>query len=271
MAPALWPAEENSANAALVALFKKEIQLQQVSLLGAGVLLVLHIGIIILRTCHKFPRESAGEILTIIFWMLWLVLPVIVSAMVIAEERRLGVMEGQLTLPASRRMQFAIKCVVAMFLGIFLGGVMPCLLEAIEVNTGMFHSDLKDWPFIIASIMGLSAWLSLAGFFASSMAKNFLQAVGFAIATFMFSSIVFPAFTGGRMVFFDSIPLHSLLPLVIAVPTLVITMLWLAYSNYKNFRDGWQALRRSLLVFVGMIVFVAVSSTLIYNRAWEIV
>jgi hypothetical protein len=262
-------AEEIRQRRPLVALIKKEIQLQQVSLLGAAVLLVLHTGVIILRTCHKFPRESAGEMLSIIFWMLWLVLPVIVSAMAIAEERRLGVMEGQLTLPASRRVQFAIKCLVAMFLGVFLGGVMPCLLETIGASTGMFRDGSKDATPMVAAIIGLSVWLSLTSFFASSLAKNFLQAVGFAIATFMFSSLVFPAFANGRMFFFDNIPLHSFLPLVIAVPTLVITMLWLAYWNYKNFRDGWQAFRRSLLVFVGMLVFVAVSSAMIYNRAWE--
>jgi hypothetical protein len=261
--------EEIRRRRPLAALIKKEIQLQQVSLLGAAGLLVLHIGVVILRTFHKFPRDSAGEILTTIAWMLWLVMPVLVGAMAIAEERRLGVMEGQLTLPASRRMQFGIKCFMAMFLGIFLGGVMPCLLEAIGASTGMFrHENMGATP-MVAAIIGLSAWLSLAGFFASSLAKNFLQAVGFAIATFMFSSLVFPAFTSGRMIFFDSIPLHSMLSLVITIPTLVITMLWLAYWNYKNFRDGWQAFRRSLLVFVGMLVFVAVSSAMIYNRAWE--
>jgi hypothetical protein len=91
------------------ALLKKEIQLQQVSLMGAAGLLVSHIGVLVLRNNHKFARESAGEILTTIFWILWLVMPVLVGAMAVAEERRLGVMEGQLCLPASRRLQFAIK------------------------------------------------------------------------------------------------------------------------------------------------------------------
>ena len=49
-----------------------------VSLWLAAGLLVLHIGVIVLKTNHKFARDSAGEILTSIFWLLWLVLPVMV-------------------------------------------------------------------------------------------------------------------------------------------------------------------------------------------------
>jgi len=264
------PVDEIRRRRPLAALIKKEIQLQQVSLLGAAGLLILHIGVIILRAHHKFPRDSAGEILTTIAWMLWLVMPVIVGAMAIAEERRLGVMEGQLCLPASRRGQFVIKGLLTLFLGVFLGGAMPWLVEMAGGGFRMGHMSKDDNLTIMLGLFGLSLWLSLVSFFASSMARNFLQAVGFALATFMFSSLVFPAFTNGRMIYFDSIPLHSILPLVIAGPTLAITLFGLAYWNYKNFRDGWQALRRSLLVFGAMLLFVMFGSTAIYNRAWEV-
>ena len=118
----------------IFALLKKEFQLQQVSLLGAAGLLVLHVGVLVLRSHHKFAKDSAGEILTSIFWMLWLVLPVMVGAMTVAEERRLGVMEGQLCLPVSRRVQFFIKGLLALFLGTLLGGVLPMLLETVTHN-----------------------------------------------------------------------------------------------------------------------------------------
>jgi ABC-type transport system involved in cytochrome c biogenesis ATPase subunit len=80
----------------IFALMKKEFQLQQVSLMGAVGLLALHIGIIALRKYHQFARDSAGEVVTCIFWILWLVMPVIIGCMAVAEERSLGVMEGQL-------------------------------------------------------------------------------------------------------------------------------------------------------------------------------
>jgi hypothetical protein len=154
-------------------------------------------------------------------------------------------------------------------LGVLLGGVMPMLLETIGSANGAWKPG-SDAGGMVLAIVGLAAWLVLVSFFASSLAKNFLQAVGFAIATFAGSAMIFPAFANGRMIFFDSLPMGSILPLVIAVPTLIVTFLLLSYLNYKNFRDGWHLWRRSLLALAGSILFVMVSSMAIYNRAWEI-
>lgn len=261
-------AESPRSHRPVFALVKKEILLQQVALTGAAGLLVAHVGIIVLRANHQFPKDSAGEILTKIFWLLWLVLPVIIGSMSIAEERRLGVTEGQLCLPASRRIQFVIKGFTTFFLAIFLGGVMPCLLETVGPSGIIQYESVPAG--ILSGIVGLSFWLSLVSFFASSLARNFLQAVGFAIGTFIISVLIIPAVAHWRMLFFDSLPINTVLPLLIAVPTLIATLLVLAYLNYKNFRDGWFLLRRSLLVLASATVFVATSSVVIHNRAWEI-
>jgi len=257
----------------IFALLKKEIQLQQVSLLGAAGLLVLHLGVVVLRTHHKFARDSAGEILTSIFWMLWLVLPVITGAMTVAEERRLGVMEGQLCLQVSRRLQFIIKGMLAVLLGTFLGGVLPMFLETVTQNQ-VFRSPEHPGAFEIFSmqlfITALAAWLALVSLFASSLARNFLQAVGFAIATFVGTTLLGSALIGGRMFFLDTIPAHSVLPVVIAVPTVIVALLWLAYLNFKNFSDGWHLWRRNLLGLAGACVLIIVTSAALYNRVWEV-
>ena len=256
----------------IFALVKKEFQLQQASLMGAVGLLALHIGVIVLRKYHHFAKDSAGEILTAIFWMLWLVMAPVIGSMAVAEERRLGVMEGQLCLPVSRRVQFAIKGFLTLFLGILLGGVMPMLLETIAMRFGannpMFTPEMGLWfPF---GIVAFSAWLILVSFFASTLAKSFLQAVGLAIATFFGCMLLIPIFTSNRMILFDSISVHSILPLVITVPTLIITLLWLAYLNFKNFRDGWPLWRRNLLGFAGAFAFIVVTTIAVYHRAWEV-
>jgi hypothetical protein len=262
----------------IFALIKKEFQLQQASLMGAVGLLALHIGVIVLRKYHPFAKNSAGEFLTAIFWMLWLVMVPVIGSMAVAEERRLGVMEGQLCLPVSRRVQFAIKGFLTLFLGTFLGGVMPMLLEDIgigfgaqnpvfmpEVHTGEFGILLFQLGFV-----AFVAWLVLVSFFASTLARSFLQAVGLAIATFFGCLLLIPIFTSNRMILFDSISVHSILPLVITVPTLIVTLLWLAYLNFKNFRDGWPLWRRNLLGFAGAFVFIVVTTIALYHRAWEI-
>jgi hypothetical protein len=259
----------------IFALLKKELQLHQVSLMGAVGLLALHISLIVLRKYHHFAIDSAGEALTAIFWILWLVLPAIIGSMAVAEERRLGVMEGQLCLPVSRRVQFAIKGCLTLFLGILLGGVMPILLEGIAVGLGA-HSpiftpgaDTEDLGVLFPlGIMAVSAWLVLLGFFASSLARSFLQAVGLGIATFFISFALL--ITNGQTIFQGFMSVHSFLPIIIGVPTLIVTLLWLAYLNFKNFRDGWPLWRRQLLGFAGAFVFVIVTSLALYHRAWEI-
>jgi hypothetical protein len=164
-----------------------------------------------------------------------------------------------------------------LFLGILLGGVMPMLLETIGVSLGAQNPAFPSVNHTIEfglSVFALgtaafSTWLAVVSFFASSLAKNFLQAVGLAIATFFGCLLLIPAFTSDRMIFFDSISVHSALLLVIAVPTLIVTLLWLAYLNFKNFRDGWPLWRRNLLGLAGAVVFIIVTTIALYNRAWE--
>ncbi len=124
----------------IFALLKKEFKLQQVALTGAAGLLVLHIGVIVVRETREFARDSISLALAGIFWVLWLAMPPIIGSVAVADERRLGVMEGQLCLPVSRRVQFAIKLVLTILLGTFFGGVMPMLVERVAVELGSLHS-----------------------------------------------------------------------------------------------------------------------------------
>jgi hypothetical protein len=254
----------------IISLVKKEMQLQQVSFLGAAGLLVLHIGIVVLRTHHKFDRDSAGEVLTSIFWMLWLVLPVVIGGMAIAEERRLGVMENQSCLPVTRRVQFIIKCLLAVLLGVLFGGVMPYLLETIGKGSNVWSSSSNDVLSLGLIVTGLSLWLSLVSFFASSLARNFLQAVGYAILTAIVTASMLSALVHGRMFFLDYMPVFFFLPVIVAVPTLIITLLLLSSRNFRDYCEGWPLWRRNLLGLGGALVFTIVASAALYNRVWEV-
>ncbi|MGA2245511.1 MAG: hypothetical protein ABSH48_10960 [Verrucomicrobiota bacterium] len=262
----------------LVALIKKEIQLQQGVLTSALGLLVLHAGMIGLRALHKFPPNSAGELFTSIWWMFWLVLPALLGSIAIAEERKLGVIESQFCLSASRRTQFAVKACVTLGLGVLLGGVMPILLEGIGLALGSpnaaFSSaghplDYSGLLMLLYGAMAFSAGVTVVSVFASSLTKNFLQAIGAAFVTFVGLMMVAPILTSRQMVFNDSSAPHSILPLVIAVPTVVVTLVWLAYLNFKNFRDGWPLWRRNLLGLLSACVVIGPGSAAIYHRAWE--
>ena len=260
------------------ALFKKELQLQQVSLFGATGLLILHISVIVWRGHHKFLPDSAGQVVTCIFWMLWLVLPMVLGSTSVAEERKLSVMESQLCLPVSRRRQFAIKGFLTLILGTVLGGVLPMLLEtcagALGAPNPMFEPEnfSKSWGVVgfEACIVALAASLALISLFASTLAKNFLQAVGYAIGTFIGFTLLIPTFTSYRVAFFGPLPAYSVLPLLIAIPSVIVTLLWLAYRNFKNFRDGWPLWRRNLLGLIAAYIFITATSIALYNRVWEV-
>ena len=262
----------------IFALVKKELQLHQASLMGAAGLLVLHIGVIVLWKYHTFAKDSPGEtfaFLTGIFWMLWLVMAPMIGSLAVAEERRLGVMEGQLCLPVSRRVQFAIKVSLTLFLGIFLGGIMPMLLEDMAAGLGARNLALRpepnaelDYFWFNFLVVTAAAWLTLVGFYGSTLSRSFLQAVGLGIATFFISFALLAI--NGQEVFRGFLSVHSFLPVVVAIPTIIITLLWLAYLNYKNFQPGWPLWRRNLLGFAGAFAFIVVTTIALYNRAWEI-
>jgi ABC-type transport system involved in multi-copper enzyme maturation permease subunit len=269
--------EEVRERKPIFALLKKELLLQQGVLTGAIGVLVLHAGIIGLRAVHHFQKDSAGDELTSIIWMAWLVLPALLGSIAVAEERKIGVVESQFCQPVSRRVQFTIKFLVTLFLGIFLGGVMPMLLEkiglAIGTQNSMFATEGHPTGILpIAFLIGCIAtatWLTLVSFFASSVAKNFLQAIGIALVTFVLFMLCIPAIANLRTFFTGSVDGPFLLPLIIAIPTIPIALAWLAYRNYAHFREGWPLWRRNLLGLAGAILFIFISSNAIYGRAWE--
>jgi hypothetical protein len=59
------------------------------------------------------------------------------------------------------------------------------------------------------------------------------------------------------------------LRILIAIPTMAILYLWLACRNFSHFQEGGRLWRRNVFGIMGALVFVFVSSAVIYNRPWE--
>ncbi len=272
----------------VAALLKKEFQLHSVSLICAGAVLALHIAALIVRASYGNLHKDLIYGLTTIFWVFWLIIPLILGCTAVAEERKLGVADGQFCLPASRRKQFAIKFIPVLIFGTVLGGVMPWLVEGIAGRLGApneMFSGLADFynrqnyefgpglPLAQISVIALSAGMAWIGFFASTLAKNFLQALGTAIVIAA-AFCLFVSFNGLATVvnvtIFGITLWRAALPIVIAVPVIPIALLWLAWLNFSRYQEGWRLWRRNVLGFVAALAFVAVSSAGIYNRVWEV-
>jgi ABC-type transport system involved in multi-copper enzyme maturation permease subunit len=270
----------------IAALLKKEFQLHSISLFCACALLALHIAIFFLRIFFvNSHKNSLAAVASDFFWTLWLVVPVILGCSAVAEERRLGMAEAQFCQPVSRRSQFAAKFIPILIFGTLLGGVLPILLETMAAHFGA-PADLykpenqtnyqfggSDFLGFQISIVALAAGLAWAGFYASTLTRNFLQALGAALSAVL-GCVLFTSFIAfvirNRITFLGITPWHSILPFLIAIPTVPAVLLWLAWLNFSHFREGWHLWRRNLLGFAGAFVFIVATTTALYNRAWEV-
>jgi ABC-type transport system involved in multi-copper enzyme maturation permease subunit len=293
-----------------MALLVKELRLHESQFIIAGVLVLLHLGVIATRHFGYFSINSLMAVLLECYWWLWLVMPLLVGCAAVAEERKLGTHEGQLCLPVKRRTQFAVKLWVVLALAILFGAVMPWLLEGKRFLPGVhfFSSDPRDclvfgntgvWPILliilrffgeilysfVTSIAGISAGIAALSFYASTQARNTLQALGLALMgillTLSLSALAYwperfasypldwPIYLVGHLIGLDRLvfcPLSWLIYLI-GVPVLLLVLAALAYWNYQYMLVGWSVWRRNLIVLVSLAL-VIMAMTALYHRVW---
>lgn len=280
--------EANSKNIVAVrrpkplrALFNKEFQLQSISLFCVGALLVLHLAVFLMRAFyggHFEPNSVAGTI-SEFFWIFWLILPLVIGCMAVAEERKLGVMESQFCLPVSRRTQFLVKFIPAVIAGVLLGGFMPMMLELIAARLHLPNSIVNADSFLasiwlpdtdlalIFCLFGLTG-LVLAGFLASTLAKNFMQALSIAIVILATCCLTYGSLHD--LVFRVGWKWWGLLPAPIGLLTNIIFVPWLCYRNFCHFSESSLLWRRNVFGLIIALIIIFVGSAFIYHRAWEI-
>jgi ABC-type transport system involved in multi-copper enzyme maturation permease subunit len=263
----------------IFALLKKEFQLHRVTFIGMGGLLLLHFGVVALRHAHQNPPDyfwkNLDEILGF-FGVLWLVVPLLIGCASVAEERKFGTMDGQLCLPVSSRVQFAIKFFFTLLFGGWLSLTLFCLAESIGVVMGV-----KNLFFVSNESFGQSALgillafvaLPVMAFFASTLTRNILHALAAAIATAVGFGVVMTAannVAGNPTVVFGVMLWQGLLVDYIAIPALLAAFVWLAYRNFKSLHENRRLWRRNVLGLTAAVAFSATLTTVIYHRAWEL-
>ena len=279
------------------ALWRKEFQLHQSQFIMAFALLLLHLGVLATRHFYDLRRSSDLKYALEIFWGLWLVMPVLVGCAAVAEERKLGTLEGQLCLPAKRRTQFTIKFSVMIILSVLLGVVMPLLLEGSRIlpnvhfnfnslRAGMFTQidvgqilsagQVLYWN-CLEAINRLLPLLTLAGiatafgaisFYVSSLMRNTLQTLApsvLGIGLMFFGFVVVSQMPDYDLDFLW----HGPLPYFIGVPVMLLTLLALAFWNFQHVRTGWRMWWRNFFMLVLALVFAVTATTAVYHRAWE--
>jgi hypothetical protein len=276
------------------ALLLKELQLHQSQFMLAGALALLHLGVLAEGKFGHVKRGSSMEFIIQIFWGLWLVMPMLVGAAAVAEERKMGTLEGQLCLPVKRRTQFATKFLVVLFLSTLFGVLMPLLLEGARIlpdlqikfysaYAAQFHGEIPDslrlaflWncfeqinrclPFL--TLAGMATAIGAISFYASTFSKNTLQALGPAVLGVVVTCFLLIEANLPDRVF--SNPLwHGWLVYFIGVPIMIFTLIRLAFWNYRHVVVGGKMIGRNLFVLATVPALVFVVTTAIYHRAWE--
>jgi alpha-tubulin suppressor-like RCC1 family protein len=275
------------------ALFWKELQLHQSQFIMAGVLLLLHLGVLAMRKFGHYQKNSSTEFILEIFWLLWLVMPLLVGAAAVAEERKLGTLAGQFCLPVKRRTLFTIKFRIAMLLSVLLGVAMPLLLEGSWIMPDVhflpswfhFESDylarLSVWQFsfwhclemfnVLAPLLlllGLAATIGAVSFYTSTLSRNTLQALAPSVLGLVLAFMLNLMLIGTGN-YFNHLLGSVCLIYFIGVPVLSITLVAMSFKNFQRPNLGWPAWVQNALVFAAALVFVYVTTTAVYHRAWE--
>jgi len=240
------------------ALIRKEFQLHQVTVLIAVIVLALHLASVFIRKFHpNFDNPDVKGMLELV-WALWLLMPLLVGSAAVAEERRLGLIESQLCLPVSRRTQLFIKFSVALILSLILGALMPLLIERTR--------DFNSWIFVPA------AALFFISFYASTLARTTLQAIGLTIVV----SVVIYFYQVATAINTLKLGYSSygqlgleLLKLFLGCPILLLVLAWLTVWNFKWLHENWKLWRRNLIMVLASFAFIFVLTHAIYFRAWE--
>lgn len=255
----------------LAALFWKELQLHQVGLAGMACLFVLHLGVVFLRL-HDFGDAIRKGME--VFGGVWLIVPLLVGGQSVAEERKLGTWVGHLSLPVSRRVQFAIKLFFVLIVGGVLSSVLMGTAEAIGSvigegsDIGRFKVAL-DWRHTLDLSFVVFCGLSLIGFYASTLARSLVQALAVAVFTLTGIGALGELFSHPPKVLGVSL-WQDILIYYIAWPGLVITFLGLTYHNFKCAFESWRLWRRNAYQLVAVLAGIVVVATAGYHRVWEL-
>jgi len=111
-------------------LVTKELHLQQMSLVVAGVLVV---GWIAMVTSRQLVIEAMDDAFSVGTFLFGFLLALLIGSLASAEERRLGTLEWQVILPVATSTQWAVKVATAVGLAIVIALGLPALLGSITL------------------------------------------------------------------------------------------------------------------------------------------
>jgi ABC-type transport system involved in multi-copper enzyme maturation permease subunit len=249
----------------------KELRTHQLGFVCTLLFAMIYGVVIIILRNEDWYSVVTGELIVNIR-LAWLLIPTMIGAAAIAEERHLGVTSWHSTLPVSRLHQWGTKILVALGLGFVLGALVPWPLDNYLLSTIGRSQEFPSIDPDLAVQLKLFGWgfpvfATLVGFYASSMARSLLQGI--------FISVLITMALFLQM----GIANHFLNKYATVEPTLLICLVtalvvgpMMIYHSFRNYpvQKSFRSLIKPLLA-IWMVTTCLVSSitTAAFSRFWE--
>ncbi len=247
-------------------LIKKEFRLQQISFVIAGLFFLL-----VLAACwvSRSNRDAANLVMVLVLPLLTFMLPLLVGALAMVEEKAWGLAEWHLTLPASTQKQWLVKSAVTLSTSLALGIVLPILLLWVfRALTGSKEFDSTPIANFAVNIMPIVLFLFnlvLTGIavYAASLSTNAIRAMFLAFG--MVAAIVGAARIGESFVHGQQWP-----PTAFEIPE-IWTAYFLSFCGlfclfqsfaFLNFKRQEPSLKRTLIQVLAVLFLVFLFSAL---------
>jgi hypothetical protein len=151
-------------------LVRKELHLQQMALVVAGISAVL-MGVAMLG---RYVGSDVSQVFIPISMVYMAAMPFLIGSMASAEERQVGTREWQLLLPVAAGTQWRVKAGVAIALALVLGVGLPALMAWIWNIPGGF----RVWPSAVITLVLLTS----VSLYVSSLTTTGIRALLISVA-----------------------------------------------------------------------------------------
>ncbi len=283
------------------ALVRKEFHLHSVAFLIMGGLFLLHFLLLCFRALphdsHSYSWQQVDGLLAF-FGLAWLLIPLFIGCTSVAEERRLGVIEGQFCAPVSRRLQFTIKLLFVLL----IGGVLSALLLYTAESIGLLMSVKAGVASAISySIspeflrhpnaspelsLGLGRSVTAWDLFGMCLVFSFVGIIGLLISTMVrqtmealipAGALLIVAFAGyteavqnQEIAFSGYVLWNGTQAIYLSGLMLFATGAWVSWGNFHAMYEPARVWWRAALAIGCAFAFTGTVSAAIYHRVWDI-
>lgn len=258
---------QKTSYAPWTALWGKELRLQQGNFPMAGILAALFCGFWALsQNGAGASRAAYVAMLLCAVYFFFTLLPLLIGCVVLAEERRLGTILWQPTLPVAPRQQWLVKMGLAYLLAILLGYGCPWLLLKLALPS-LPEKDMAENLLSPNASLLLVLGTATIGIYCSTLARHLLEAVGSGVLVVISGGMVIsqgPFISG-----FWRLAERNMIWLATG-GLLFIGLHLLAASNARtpriSARRGWT----NVVVFCGLLLSGTGLGKAVHRRTWEV-